>query len=176
MAAVYGSCTGSASDRYNIWLEYSLGSQSIENNTTPLSVGVYLQRNDGYANSAWNRQQLSSAYLDCTGFSQKSNSLYIDTRNSVIVTLITGSYTITHNDDGTKSISLGASFSMPGIPQLTGGSVYTTFSLPTIPRGRMRVNVGGTWRSGQAYVNVNGVWKQSTGVFMNVGGYWKRGI
>jgi hypothetical protein len=40
-----------------------------------------------------------------------------------------------------------------------------------MPR-KLFVNVGGTWRNGDAYVNVGGTWKLGT-PFVNAGGTWK---
>jgi hypothetical protein len=40
-----------------------------------------------------------------------------------------------------------------------------------MPR-KLFVNVGGTWRDGDAYVNVGGAWKLGT-PFVNAGGTWK---
>ena len=40
-----------------------------------------------------------------------------------------------------------------------------------MPR-KLFVNVGGTWRDGDAYVNVGGTWKLGT-PFVNAGGTWK---
>jgi hypothetical protein len=41
----------------------------------------------------------------------------------------------------------------------------------SLPR-KLFVNVGGTWRDGDAYVNVDGTWKLGT-PFVNAGGTWK---
>lgn len=41
----------------------------------------------------------------------------------------------------------------------------------SLPR-KLFVNVGGTWRDGDAYVNVGGTWKLGT-PFVNAGGTWK---
>ncbi len=41
----------------------------------------------------------------------------------------------------------------------------------SLPR-KLFVNVGGTWRDGDAYVNDGGTWKLGT-PFVNAGGTWK---
>lgn len=134
MARINGSCTGSAASKYDVWIDYSVGNYSIEDNTTPVTAILKLQRNDGYANSAWNRQSLSYAQIECDSLSPGTNSLYIDTRNNVVVTLASKTFTVPHNSDGSKTIYLSGNFTMPGVPQLTGGSVSGSVTLPTIPR------------------------------------------
>ena len=50
----YGSCSGNAGPKYNIWLEVTENSQSIENNSSNVTLKLKLKRNDGYAESAYN--------------------------------------------------------------------------------------------------------------------------
>ena len=134
MPRIDGSCTGSAASKYDVWIDYSVGNYSIEDNTTPVTATLKLRRNDGYSNSAWNRQSLSYAQIACDSLSPGTNSLYIDTRNNVVVTLASETFTVPHNSDGSKTIYLSGNFTMPGVPQLTGGSVSGSVTLPTIPR------------------------------------------
>ena len=106
MARINGSCTGSAASKYDVWIDYSVGNYSIEDNTTPVTAILKLQRNDGYANSAWNRQSLSYAQIACDSLSPGTNSLYIDTRNNVVVTLASKTFTVPHNFPNSSFLSL----------------------------------------------------------------------
>lgn len=87
--------------------------------------------------------------------------------------------TITHNEDGTKSITIGVSLSCDGYGDYLPASGTATLSpacvLTKINRGLMRVKVSGAWKTGRAYVKVSGAWKSGQ-TFVKSGGSWRRGI
>lgn len=134
MATIYGSCTGSNSSKYNIWLDWSLTSQSITNNTSTINVKLYVKRNDGYANSAYNLNGQQYRYIKYNNSNTVGGNGNVDTRNSQSYLLQTANYTISHNADGSKSITLQGGFNISGVSGLSGGSVSGSITLPQIQR------------------------------------------
>ncbi len=131
---IYGSCSGSSGSKYDIWLNVKQNSQSIEENTSNVTLKLLLKRNDGYASSAYNLNESSNTVVLKVGGKEKVNkNLSIDTRNSATVALATWTGDVSHSDDGTLSLSISGSFTMDGT-SLTGGSVSGSFECTDIPR------------------------------------------
>lgn len=63
---------------------------------------------------------------------------------------------VAHNADGSASVNLQFDFSGAGGTPLGFGSVSHTQGLSTIPRNRTIVGSGGTWKTGEVYVDING--------------------
>lgn len=134
MAAIYGSCWGSNAGRYTVWIDWNLLSQDINNNTSTINAKLYVRRNDGYANSAYNlngRQYRCLKYDNANVVGGNGN---VDTRNGQSYLLQEANYTIWHNADGTKGITLQGEFNISGVSGLSGGSVSGWITLPTIQR------------------------------------------
>ena len=130
----YGSCSGSSGSKYNIWLTATENSQSIEKNTSNITVKLYLKRNDTVSSSAYNLNESDNTAKLTVGTDTKvSRNLAIDTRNGATVTLASWTGDVSHNADGTLSLALGGSFTMTGTG-LTGGSVSGSFKCTDIPR------------------------------------------
>ena len=131
---IYGSCSGSSGSKYDIWLNVKQNSQSIEDNKSNVTLKLLLKRNDGYSASAYNLTESSNSIVLKVGGKEKVNkNLTIDTRNGVTVTLATWTGDVTHETDGTLSLSLSGSFTMGGT-SLSGGSVSGSFECTDIPR------------------------------------------
>lgn len=131
---IYGNCSGSSGSKYNIWLTVTENSQSIEDNSSNVTVKLLLKRNDGVSSSAYNLTASdNTAKLKVGGDTKVSKNLAIDTRNSVTVTLASWTGDVSHNADGTLSLALDGSFTMSGTG-LTGGSVSGKFKCTEIPR------------------------------------------
>lgn len=130
----YGSCSGSSGSKYNIWLTATENSQSIEKNTSNITVKLYLKRNDTVSSSAYNLNESDNTAKLTVGTDTKvSRNLAIDTRNGATVTLASWTGDVSHSADGTLSLTLGGSFTMTGTG-LTGGSVSGSFKCTDIPR------------------------------------------
>ena len=131
---IYGSCSGSGGNKYDIWLNVRQNSQSIEDNKSNVTVKLLLKRNDGYSASSYNLNEGSNSVVLRVGGKERVNkSLAIDTRNNVTVTLSTWTGDVSHSDDGSLSLSVSGSFTMGG-SSLTGGSVSGSFKCSDIPR------------------------------------------
>lgn len=62
-----------------------------------------------------------------------------------------------------------------GIVHHAAGDVYTgAMTLTVTPAGRVRIRVGGVWKTGTVYIRIGGVWKQGA-LYINHGGTWKPG-
>lgn len=131
---IYGSCSGSSASKYNIWLNVKQNSQDVADNKSNVTLKLYLKRNDGYSSSAYNLNESDNTAKITVGGSVKVNkNLSIDTRNGATVTLATWTGDVSHNSDGTLSLSVSGSFTMGGT-SLSGGSVSGTFDCTDIPR------------------------------------------
>lgn len=96
-------------------------------------MGLYVKRNDGYSESAYNLNTGdNSAQIKVGGSVKVSKNLKIDTRNGATVTLGFWSGDVAHNSDGTLTLSISGSFTMDS--PLTGGSVSADFKCTDIPR------------------------------------------
>lgn len=132
---INGSCSGSSGSKYNFWVDWEESNVSQSGNNSRITFWLRVKRNDGVANSAWNRNKKPSVTLKIDGQAVALDELnYIDTRNNATCTFGVY-YTIrAHNEDGSKSLSVAASFTMYDTPTLTGGSLSGAANLTTILR------------------------------------------
>lgn len=130
----YGTCTGTTGSKYDLWLEVTQNSQSVENNTSNVTVTMKLKRNDGYAASAYNLYASDNTVsLSVGGVSRVSGNITIDTRNSATAVLASWTGNISHNAEGTLNLSVAGSFTIDGA-DLRGGSVSVSYKCTDIPR------------------------------------------
>ena len=121
-------------------LEVNETSTSIENNTSTVSWQLWLERASTWAFDLNNE---SLAEVQINGQSILSEYVSFDLRNSDWVRFGSGTITIPHNDDGTKSISISALLTnvadMGDIGRFSG-----TVNLSTIPRASAIHSVSAT--------------------------------
>lgn len=130
----YGNCTGSSGKKYDVWLNVKENSQDIADNKSNVTIRLRLKRNDSYTTSAYNlNESENTAKIVVGGSTKVSKNLTIDTRDNVTVTLATWTGDVTHNADGSLSLSVSGSFTMGGT-SLDGGSVSGKFECTEIPR------------------------------------------
>ncbi len=130
----YGSCKGSSSSKYDLWLNVTQNSQNIENNQSNVTVKLYLKRNDGYSDSAYNLyENQNTAKITVGGNVVVSKNLKIDTRNSAKVLLANWTGDVTHGNDGALSLSVSGEFTMSNT-SLSSGSASGVFNCTAIPR------------------------------------------
>jgi len=132
MATIQGSCSLNPT-RYSYYAEWSESNINVANNTSDVTVNVYIQKISSYNSEGSNNS--NTLYIDGTPYT--TSGLYIDMNPETTPRLVaSGTKTITHNADGSKSISISCSGSLPygnGYgPQ--SGSLSATVSLTTIPR------------------------------------------
>lgn len=125
--AITGTITGSTSNQYiDAKIEYSY-TQNTEDNTSTITATLYFRRNNtGYTTSG-----TGTFYIAIAGSVQSTNKYMNIGTGWADAGSITR--TILHNDDGTKSVSISASGSMPSTT-LAATSCSGMVKLNTIPR------------------------------------------
>ena len=130
----YGSCKGSSSSKYDLWLNVTQNSQNIDSNLSNITVKLYLKRNDGYSDSAYNLyEEQNTAKITVGGNVVVSKNLKIDTRNSATVLLANWTGNVTHGNDGKLQLSVSGEFTMSN-STLSSGSASGVFNCTAIPR------------------------------------------
>lgn len=132
MATISGSVSLNPT-KYAYYAEWSESDVNIVNNTSVVTVNVYVQKIGNYNSEGSNNS--NTLYIDGQAFT--TSGLYIDMNPETTPRLVaSGSKTITHNSDGSKSINISCSGSLPygnGYgPQ--SGSLSSSVTLTTIPR------------------------------------------
>jgi hypothetical protein len=120
-------------DKYSLLLDVSEKSYSIENNTSQIAWKVGIRSNTAYHN----HYGLSETYVVNINGTVVHNAVHTPTVNSgATVWVASGTTTVSHNADGSKSISVSASFNNADrdtyLP--TTGSCSGSLKLTTIPR------------------------------------------
>lgn len=127
-----GISTGQT-DKYSLLLSVSEKSYSIENNTSQVEWWVGIRSNTAYHN----HYGLSETYVVNINGTVVHNAVHTPTVNSgATVWVASGTTTVSHNADGSKSISVSASFNNAdrGTYSPTTGSCSGSLKLTTIPR------------------------------------------
>lgn len=127
-----GISTGQT-DKYSLLLDVSEKSYSIENNTSTVEWWVGIRSNTAYHN----HYGLSETYKVVINGTTVHNAVHTPTVNSgATVWVASGTTTVSHNADGSKSISVSASFNNAdrGTYSPTTGSCSGSLKLTTIPR------------------------------------------
>lgn len=127
-----GISTGQT-DKYSLLLSVSEKSYSIENNTSQVEWWVGIRSNTAYHN----HYGLSETYVVNINGTVVHNAVHTPTVNSgATVWVASGTTTVSHNADGSKSISVSASFNNAdrGTYLPTTGSCSGSLKLTTIPR------------------------------------------
>lgn len=129
MATITGSTSSSL---WTYKLEVTEGSYSIENNTSPVTVKAYIGRasSRSYLGGNW------SGSITVAGSTQNmsgtiSYPTYIDGGGWLL--LATKTFTVTHNNDGSKVASVSSSFSSSDFTP-SSASASGNVTLATIPR------------------------------------------
>lgn len=149
MARINGSCYGGNNPgKYSLWIDWSESNVENANNRSKITVVMKLQRNDGYAGSAW-KSSGCPVKLTVDGAVRVNASIGIDTRNSKIVTLASWSGYIGHNADGSKSVAISGSFSISGVSSVSGGNVSGNAALTNIPRASVPTLSKNTFNIGE---------------------------
>lgn len=132
-------------------LEVNETSTSIENNTSTVSWQLWLERASTWAFDLNNE---SLAEVQINGQSILSQYVSFDLRNSDWVRFGSGTMTIPHNDDGTKSISISAL--LTNVADMGDIGLFSgTVNLSTIPRASAIQSVSSTELGKPITVSIN---------------------
>lgn len=163
--------TSNTINGYYLTVDVTESDVSTDNNTSVVNYTYKLHRGSSrFVDYAIPRS------LSIDGTQVYSSSSYIGFSSSeTVITLTSGSRTITHSDDGSKTVAI--SFSATGLGDYSWSGTLSgsgSFALTTIDRGVMRLKVNGEWKKGLAYIKVNNEWKKAKAVYIKVNGEWKR--
>lgn len=131
---------------YKLRLDVSESSYSIENNTSTVSWSLYIV--NGYKDGQYYRFNAYFSYSATINGSKRvdfaGNVDTTDVGQGQPHTLASGTYTIAHNNDGTKTISCSATCSGGGSFGPGNGSCSGNLTLTTIPRAATINSFSGT--------------------------------
>jgi len=141
------------SGNYTWYLDYTL-TQSVPNNQSTVAYTLRIRRNVSAANGAWWGTPARDFTVNIGGSTDTESFASIDFRNAQDINFTSGSFTWTHNADGTmaaKSVtgSVSGSSVSSGFPVPTSvGS--PSISFPTIPRAATSITRSGSTATGTA--------------------------
>ncbi len=122
---------GQHGSHYPQTLTVSYDDYDVSNNRT--YVRIVYQRSTDNQSSYYNYGYANPSQISIDGSQVASATPYSAHRTQITQTLCSWEGYIYHNNDGTKSINVSASFSSSS-PNLSSGSVSGTVTLPQIPR------------------------------------------
>lgn len=121
--------------RYTLTLTLTEGTQNVTNNQTPLTYKLVLKANTAYNFELYKIGRTVTLNGTTVYNVARSSSASLSIADYGSLTLAEGSTTITHNNDGTKSISVAYSMDMASASYTPGAmSGSGTMTLTTIPR------------------------------------------
>lgn len=123
--------TPGSSARIWLVLEVTYGTYDIPGNYTPISWQLRMEERVNASPFNNNPTSSGAASVDGSVFSSSTLSYNFDGTNETIV-IASGNKNVTHDADGTKTISVSASYN--GGSPLGTASLAGTLTLPTIPR------------------------------------------
>lgn len=136
---ILGTTTGTNGGTTDTWIEWKVTSQSVANNTSTIRAILYSQNTAGKTSSYDGTAQYGWVSYD-NGTKQWLTIDGYDYANQHINKFADHTWTITHNSDGTKTISLQGQFTTRS-SWITGGSVNDNVTLPRIARASTISNV-----------------------------------
>lgn len=134
MNIINGSATGTNGSKINTWIEWEDINQDITANTSQLHMILYAQANTSVSTNY--SATYNYGYLSYNGANIQYTSLSgYDFRNKAKIKFAEHTYTIAHNADGTKSVTVKGYWTLNGHSDyIKDGTVSGTVTLNTIPR------------------------------------------
>lgn len=128
-----GRINGSVSQRpdaYEYWIDWSESNVNTTNNTSVVSATVYIKCN---SHTSYENNKTSNLTINGQTF---SNTLNINLSPGTTVALVSGSVTVGHNNDGSKTINISATSALPNGSGWgpRSGSASANVGLTTIAR------------------------------------------
>lgn len=168
------TCTGTYGSKYTLRLQCTQNQRNVAANTSNVTVKLTCYRPDGSSSGAYSlTASNNNTKLSVNGTQRVNKSLAIDMRNGKVVTLATWTGDIAHNGDGSKTVAVSGSFSMPSGTGCSGGSISKSWSLVSIPRASSISSVSASVAAGSAAtVNISRASSSFThDVTWSMGGY-----
>ena len=145
-----GIINGSTSNQYiDSKIEWS-STSSVANNNSSVTAKLYYRRN----NSGYTTSGTGSFSITINGTTKTSTGVKLDIGTSWVLAM-TATVTVTHKDDGSKSITISATGSLPP-SSLTSTSCSGTATLDTIARASVpTVSASSVVMGGTVTINTN---------------------
>lgn len=130
----YGATYGGTSNAYQFYLEVILNSQSVEDNTSNITINHKANGRNGWG---YNGFSTPTSAISVSGTQKVSSTVRSIPTSGSVVTLSTWTGNVTHNSDGTLSITVSATYnpntsSYSYVPRTN--TISGTVTLTTIPR------------------------------------------
>ena len=170
MATINGS---TSSSNWTFKLETVEGTPDIVNNNSPLTVKVFVGRSSSESYMDGGKM---SCVIDVTGCANKTIS-YDNTGKKIDVAaggwweMGSATFTVPHDANGKKTVTVSASFTYSYSPNSASASGKVT--LTDIVR-LIHIKLNGVWKDGIVWVKTGGVWKRGL-AWIKKSGVWKRG-
>lgn len=171
-----GTTTGKSYEKADTWVEYTIVSQSVATNQTRIKAYFYTALASGETSATYDNQNggvcTSWTINGVNGTKVWINNPY---NYKISTPMLVASYdgSITHNADGTKTITIAGAYTVTS-SYISGGNISFNITLPAIDRGLARVKDGTTWRQGIVYVKDGTTWRQGI-LYVKDGTTWRMG-
>lgn len=133
---INGTTSGKNGSITNTWIEYKVTAQSTTNNTSTLDVYLYSQCTQ-YKDTKWERSG-NYGYVQIDNGTKQYTNLPngYNFQNKHLNTFAHHTFTVTHNADGTKTLTLKGAWDKGSSTSewITGGTVSGQITLPQIAR------------------------------------------
>jgi len=129
---INGTATGSNASHVDCWLEYKITSQDVTNNFSVIDVYLYSASTDS-SSTKWTTAE-NFGYVGYNNGNKAYRSTTYDFSNKKVNCFGHSSFSVSHNADGTKTITLQGAWSTSHSSYISGGSVSASVTLTTIPR------------------------------------------
>lgn len=133
---INGTTSGKNGSITNTWIEYKVTAQSTVNNTSTLDVYLYSQCTQ-YKDTKWERSG-NYGYVQIDNGTKQYTNLPngYNFQNKHLNTFAHHTFTVTHNADGTKTLTLKGAWDKGSSTSewITGGTVSGQITLPQIAR------------------------------------------
>lgn len=131
---INGSVTGSNGSKVDTWIEWKVTDTSVPNNTSTVRIILYAQATTSLSTNYDSTENYGWVGYDNGNKNWMSKSGY-DFRNKALITFGDHTFTISHNSDGTKTITIQGGWSTNGHSSyIKDGSVSGQVTLPRIAR------------------------------------------
>ena len=129
---INGTTQGTNGSKVDTWIEYKVLAQSVQNNTSQVRVVLYSQSTVS-SSTRWDVAE-KFGYVGYNNANKQYLSTTYDFTNNKINKFGDYTFTIEHNADGTKTITLQGAWSTSHSTYISGGNVSASVTLPAIPR------------------------------------------
>ena len=131
---INGSVTGSNGSKVDTWIEWKVTGTSVPNNTSTVRMILYAQATTSLSTNYDSTENYGWVGYDNGNKNWMSKSGY-DFRNKALITFGDHTFTISHNSDGTKTLTIQGGWSTNGHSSyIKDGSVSGQVTLPRIAR------------------------------------------